>query len=66
LQLVHLFYPHIEVKGIENLPTQGPIIFVLNHPNGLLDPMLLIVGLQRPVSFLAKSTFFANPVGHVL
>ena len=65
LQLVHLFYPHIEVKGLENLPAQGPIIFVLNHPNGLLDPMLLIIGLQRPVSFLAKSTFFANPVGHV-
>jgi 1-acyl-sn-glycerol-3-phosphate acyltransferase len=66
LSLMHLFYPHIEVKGRQNLPEAGPILFVLNHPNGLLDPMLLILSLGRPVSFLAKSSFWGNLVGRWL
>ncbi len=66
LRLVHLYYPHLEIKNRQNLPTKGPIIFVLNHPNGLLDPMLLILSLGQPVSFLAKSTFWNNPVGRRL
>ncbi len=61
--LVRLFYPRIEIRGRENLPAQGPVIFVLNHPNGLLDPMLLMAGLKWPVVFWAKSTLFGNPVG---
>jgi 1-acyl-sn-glycerol-3-phosphate acyltransferase len=63
--LVRLFYPRLEVKGIEKAPA-GPVIFVLNHPNGLIDPLLLMIGLQRPVSFLAKSTLFGNPIGKTL
>ncbi|HEX5688479.1 MAG TPA: 1-acyl-sn-glycerol-3-phosphate acyltransferase, partial [Roseiflexaceae bacterium] len=66
LRLVKLFYPHIEVDGAENLPNGGPIMFVANHPNGLLDPMVLMIGLRRHISFLAKSTFFANPIGRTM
>ena len=36
LQLIHLFYPRIEARGEERLPDR-PTLFVLNHPNGLLD-----------------------------
>ncbi len=64
--LVRLFYPRIEVQGIENVPANSPVIFVLNHPNGLLDPMVLMVGLKQRVAFLAKSTLFGNPVGKTL
>ena len=66
LRLVELFYPRIEVDGAENLPGSGPIIFVANHPNGLLDALVLMIGLRRHISFLAKSTFFANPIGRAL
>ena len=65
LALLRLYYPRIEVEGREHLPTSGPVIFVLNHPNGLLDPLLLIATLQREVAFLAKNTFFTNPLGQV-
>lgn len=61
--LVRLFYPRIEIRGRENLPAQGPVMFVLNHPNGLLDALLLMAGLEWPVAFWAKSTLFGNPVG---
>ncbi len=66
LALVRLYYPRIEVEGAENLPTAGPVIFVLNHPNGLLDPLLLMIATKQPVSFLAKDTFFRNPLGRLL
>jgi 1-acyl-sn-glycerol-3-phosphate acyltransferase len=66
LRLVRLFYPRIEVRGLEHLPRSGPVIFVLNHPNGLLDPMVLIIATGRLVRFLAKSTFFGNPVGRMM
>lgn len=63
LHLVMLFYPRIEVRGGEFLPPGGPTLFVANHPNGLLDPLVLMAGVRRPIAFLAKSTFFANPAG---
>ncbi len=65
LRLVQLFYPRIEVSGRENLPAAGPVLFVANHPNGLLDALVLMVGARRHIAFLAKSTFFANPLGRL-
>jgi glycerol-3-phosphate O-acyltransferase/dihydroxyacetone phosphate acyltransferase len=66
LRLVELFYPRIEIDGAANLPVNVPIMVVANHPNGLLDPLVLMIGLRRHISFLAKSTFFANPVGRAM
>ncbi len=65
-QLIHafisialrLFFRRIEASGIERVPTNNAVIFVLNHPNGLIDPALVFVSLSRRVSFLAKSTLF--------
>ena len=37
-------------------------MFVLNHPNGLVDPCFLLCFAPRPVSFLAKSPLFRTPV----
>ena len=39
--LVRLYYPARAVEGAERIPTGAPLVFVLNHPNGLLDPLLL-------------------------
>ncbi|MDX1520007.1 MAG: lysophospholipid acyltransferase family protein [Anaerolineae bacterium] len=64
--LVRFFYPHLEIRGRDNLPADGPVMFVLNHPNGLMDPILLMIGVERSVSFLAMSLLFANPIGKTL
>ncbi len=64
--LIRVFYPRIQIKGRENLPTNRPIVFVLNHPNGLMDSLVLTEGLQRPLSFLGKSTLFGNPLGKAI
>ena len=60
LALIRLYYRQIAVSG--TLPSEGPVILVANHPNGLLDPLVLCVGVGRPVAFLAKSTLFSNPL----
>ncbi len=66
LGLVRLFYPRIAIAGADRLPVDGPVLIVSNHPNGLLDPVVLSIGLRRSVSFLAKSTLFKNAVGRAL
>lgn len=63
---LRLFFRRIEVVGVERVPQAGPLLFVLNHPNGLVDPALVFVSMPRRVSFLAKSTLFDNPVGAFL
>ncbi len=55
---LRLFFRRIEAVNIENVPKTGAILFVLNHPNGLIDPALVYVSLARRISFLAKSTIF--------
>ena len=60
--LVRLYFPRIEVSHRERVPAFGPVVVVANHPNGLLDPMVLQVALGRPLRFLGKSTFWDQPV----
>jgi 1-acyl-sn-glycerol-3-phosphate acyltransferase len=63
--LVRLYYPIRVVDGRERIPAGKPLVFVLNHPNGLLDPIVLRVASGRPSRFLAKSTLFGNPLGRL-
>jgi glycerol-3-phosphate O-acyltransferase / dihydroxyacetone phosphate acyltransferase len=63
--LVRLYYPGRAVEGRERIPPDRPLVFVLNHPNGLLDPLVLRVATGRPARFLAKSTLFGNPFGRL-
>jgi 1-acyl-sn-glycerol-3-phosphate acyltransferase len=60
--LVGLFYRRIEVSGLENLPRDGPVLLVANHANGLVDPMVVLNALPRPVVFVAKSTLWKVPL----
>ena len=60
--LVNLFYNNIEITGAERVPESGGMIIVSNHPNGIIDPIPLMIRLNRPVAFLAKSTIWAIPI----
>ena len=63
--LVRLYYPKRVVEGGERIPTGKPLVFLVNHPNGLLDPLVLRVSTGRAARFLAKSTLFGNPFGRL-
>ena len=60
--LVGLFYRRIEVSGLENVPREGPVLLIANHNNGLVDPMVVLRALPRPVVFVAKSTLWNIPL----
>src|SRR5919112_2419329 len=59
---LRLFFRRIETSRAGLVPRAGALIFVLNHPNGLIDPGLVFAALPRRISFLAKSTLFRLPV----
>lgn len=59
--LVKFYYPRIEVTGVDNIPQTGPVLIAANHPNSLIDPVLLGIAARRPMSLLAKSTLFDIP-----
>jgi glycerol-3-phosphate O-acyltransferase / dihydroxyacetone phosphate acyltransferase len=60
--LVRIYYPRIEVTGREAIPRDQPVLFVANHPNALMDPVIVGIAARRPVHFLAKAPLFEVPV----
>ncbi|MFZ5787568.1 MAG: lysophospholipid acyltransferase family protein [Acidobacteriota bacterium] len=56
--LLRVFFRRVEVSGLDRVPAGGPVLFVANHVNSLIDPMLLLATLPRRVRFLAKSTLW--------
>jgi glycerol-3-phosphate O-acyltransferase/dihydroxyacetone phosphate acyltransferase len=59
---LRIYFQRIEVTGLEHVPLNTPVIFVLNHPNALVDPVFLLCLAPRKVSFLAKAPLFRMPV----
>lgn len=59
---LRVFFRRIEIAGAKDIPRDEAVIFVLNHPNGLVDPLFVLCLVPRSVSFLAKSTLFKTPV----
>ena len=63
---LRIFFRQIEIRHPDRLRAPGPVLFCANHPNTLMDPLLVAAYRRQPVAFLAKSTFFQNPVSRVL
>jgi 1-acyl-sn-glycerol-3-phosphate acyltransferase len=59
---MRVYFRRVEVVGLEQVPRKSPVIFVLNHPNALVDPAFLLCLAPRRVSFLAKSPLFRIPI----
>ena len=56
--VTRVFFRQIEVVGLEHVPKTGPVLFAGNHPNSLIDPILIITTCGRKVHFAAKDTLF--------
>ncbi|MGH9419462.1 MAG: lysophospholipid acyltransferase family protein, partial [Thermoanaerobaculia bacterium] len=59
--ITSIFFRRIEIVGWEKVPA-GPVIFAVNHPNGLIDPLFLLCFTPRPVAFLAKAPILKWPL----
>ena len=56
-----IFFRSAEAQGLERVPMHGAVLFVANHGNALIDPLVLVAGLPRLPRFLAKHTLWGNP-----
>jgi glycerol-3-phosphate O-acyltransferase / dihydroxyacetone phosphate acyltransferase len=61
--IVRIFFREIVMRGQDQLPASGSLIFTPNHPNALLDPLLMTL-LSPPyrIRFVAKAPLFRIPV----
>ena len=59
---LRVFFRQLEVRHRERLRLPGPLLLCGNHPNTLMDPLVTAVQRHEPIAFLAKSTFFKNPL----
>ncbi len=57
---LRVFFKHIHVSNVENIPNNKPIIIAANHPGAFLDPILIACALHRPVSFLVRGDVFKS------
>jgi 1-acyl-sn-glycerol-3-phosphate acyltransferase len=55
------FFQRIHVTGLENIPSDGPIIFCSNHI-AAKDPVLIAAAAKRQITFIAKKELFSVPV----
>lgn len=64
LRLVaNTFFRRIEVVGSEHIPGHGAVIFAGNHPNALVDGLLLISRATRsPIHFLGNAKLWRVPL----
>jgi glycerol-3-phosphate O-acyltransferase/dihydroxyacetone phosphate acyltransferase len=60
--IARIFFRRIELAGLERVPESAPVIFAVNHPNALIDPLFLLCFAPRRVSFLAKAPLFRLPL----
>lgn len=55
-------YRRIVVRGKENLPEGDAYILAPTHQNAMMDPLVVLLALYRPIAFLARADIFKNPV----
>ncbi|GAA4393063.1 lysophospholipid acyltransferase family protein [Hymenobacter koreensis] len=59
---LRVFFRQLQLHHPKRLNTPGPLVIAANHPNTLMDPLLVAAHRKQQIAFLAKSTFFQNPV----
>ncbi len=49
------------VNNKQNAPSEGPLIIVANHPNTLMDPLVIASFLKQQIYFLTNGSVFNTP-----
>lgn len=52
----------IKVFGRENIPKKGAVLFAINHPNALMDPLFVTSNCKRENHFLVRADVFKKPL----
>jgi glycerol-3-phosphate O-acyltransferase/dihydroxyacetone phosphate acyltransferase len=57
-----LYFVDVQEEGEAHVPRTGPVVFAANHPNSLMDTVLLGSRVPRNIHYLARSGLFAHPL----
>jgi 1-acyl-sn-glycerol-3-phosphate acyltransferase len=60
------FYGGMELVGAERLVASGPLLIAVNHPNQLIDALVVLRVSPRRVRLTGKATLFASPIMRLL
>ncbi len=53
---------NIKINGSQNIPKDGAVLFTANHPNGLIDPILIATHIKRKTHFLVRAAVFKKTI----
>jgi glycerol-3-phosphate O-acyltransferase / dihydroxyacetone phosphate acyltransferase len=56
------FFKAVDVHHAERVPRTGPVLLCINHPNNLIDSLLVGSVVSRKVHYLATASLFRNPL----
>ena len=55
-------YRKVEVRGEENIPTDGPVLLAANHCNTLMDALVILRSRKEATVFGARADMFNSPL----
>jgi glycerol-3-phosphate O-acyltransferase / dihydroxyacetone phosphate acyltransferase len=53
-----VWFRHVETEALDRISRDRPVIVAANHPNGFVDPLVIVATSTRPLHFLAKGTLW--------
>ncbi|HET7874705.1 MAG TPA: lysophospholipid acyltransferase family protein [Methylomirabilota bacterium] len=59
---IWFFFKTVAVRHAERAPAAGPVLLCINHPNNLIDSLLVGAVIPRKVHYLATAALFRNPL----
>ncbi|MCI0548087.1 MAG: 1-acyl-sn-glycerol-3-phosphate acyltransferase [Candidatus Rokubacteria bacterium] len=57
-----VLFKRIEVRHSARVPARGPALLCINHPNNLIDSLLVGAVVSRKVHYLATAALFRHPL----
>jgi 1-acyl-sn-glycerol-3-phosphate acyltransferase len=57
---IWFFFREVAVRDATRVPPTGPVLLCVNHPNNLIDSLLVAAVLPRKVHILANAQLFRN------
>ncbi len=58
--LLSVFFKDIVITGKNNIPENGPVIIVSNHPNTFMDPLIVASITKKRIGFVGNAGIFSN------
>ncbi|PQJ80954.1 acyltransferase [Polaribacter porphyrae] len=59
---LRFYAKEIKVLGRKNVPKKGAVLFAINHPNALMDPLFVTSFNPRENHFLVRADVFKKPL----